>query len=250
MAIPRTDILLSKSSSFRLLTAELNWPFPPSITIRFGKSCFSSNSLLYLLNTTSCIEPKSFWPSIVLILNFLYNFFEGLPFIKTTHEATLFVPWIFDISKHSMCLGSSFIFKSNLICSIILFMCLSGSTSWVCLFLSKRNAFAFLMDKSNNFLLSPDLGMMNFKLIWFSRLIWLIIFFEVELYFSLILKIIRLSIFSSSSLSFFFTSWLWNLIIFPCATCKKFTKADSESEIMLNTSILLSFELTTVDFDW
>ena len=67
-AIPITAIFPRKPSFSRLLTAALNCPLPPSITISCGSGSASSSIRLYRRWITSSIDAKSSGPSTVLML--------------------------------------------------------------------------------------------------------------------------------------------------------------------------------------
>ena len=90
-----------------------------------------------------------------------YSFFAGLPILNTTHAATASLPWIFELSKHSICTGGLFM-QSSFCISLSSFMLrCSGLSFSVCFSLSILYCFTFCSDISSNFFLSPRWGTIN-----------------------------------------------------------------------------------------
>src|SRR5437867_12354401 len=81
--------------------AALSWPRPPSITIKSGN--FSTEE--YLRRTSSPIIAKSFCPTTVLILNFLYADLFGLLLANLTHDPTAIEVLKFETLKTYMTSG-------------------------------------------------------------------------------------------------------------------------------------------------
>ena len=130
---------------------------------------------------------------------------------------------MFELSKHSICLGSSERRKSTFICAMILFACLSGSTIFICLKRSILKYFAFLSDKSKMCFLSPNLGTVTFKSSPKSTLKGTYISLELELKRCLISVMASCNNCKSVSSNFFFISKVCERIIEPYDNCKKLT---------------------------
>ncbi len=73
---------------------------------------FFRSDLVYLRSITSRMLEKSSGPSTLLIMNFRYKDFFGLPSSNTTMLATVSVPCRLEISKHSIFFGRFVSLKS------------------------------------------------------------------------------------------------------------------------------------------
>src|SRR5918997_6382791 len=120
-----THSILSNPIFFKDFKATFRWSFPPSITMRFGKSSllftsgvlspwsatlsvFELSPILYLLEIISSIIEKSFWLDVLLILNLLYLLLCGTPSINLVHAPTAKSFPKFDTSKQSIVWGIFF----------------------------------------------------------------------------------------------------------------------------------------------
>ena len=103
---------------------------PPSRIIKSGfepKRSSAMRSAQYRRCMTSCIDRKSLASSSgVLILKRRYWFLSGLPPVNTTMEATVYEPWMVEISKHSMRIGATSIASALSSCSRASLMRLSS----------------------------------------------------------------------------------------------------------------------------
>ena len=84
--------------------AAWSWPFPPSMMMRSG---IGHSFSLYRRFMISAIDLKSSGlPCTVFSLKRRYSFLSGRPSVKTTMDATVSMPCVCEISKHSIRSGN------------------------------------------------------------------------------------------------------------------------------------------------